>query len=172
MPALSEDLLAQAAALLKAEKKKPKQASLRRSISTAYYALFHFLIDQSVRQIVGASAKDEHIRAIISRRFVHSTMNAASKQFTAGAFSKHAATAFKLKPLAIPPALQEIAETFVDLLQERHDADYDLIRRFSKNEASVLVERAERAFAEWPKIATSQAGRFFLVWLLICKDER
>jgi uncharacterized protein (UPF0332 family) len=42
--AFAEDLLKQAFLLLNKESKNPTQASLRRSVSTAYYALFHLLI--------------------------------------------------------------------------------------------------------------------------------
>ena len=41
------DLLEQAWHLAKREKRKPRQASLRRAVSTAYYALFHHLIHEA-----------------------------------------------------------------------------------------------------------------------------
>ena len=43
-----EDLLEQAKHLASRERTKPKQASLRRAVSTAYYALFHLLISEAV----------------------------------------------------------------------------------------------------------------------------
>ena len=43
------DLLEQAKHLSKRERRKPKQASLRRAVSTAYYALFHLLIEEATR---------------------------------------------------------------------------------------------------------------------------
>lgn len=44
----ADDLLTQAYHLANKERKNPKQASLRRAVSTAYYALFHLLIDEAV----------------------------------------------------------------------------------------------------------------------------
>jgi len=44
---LAKDLLDQANRLARSEKSKPKQASLRRAVSTAYYALFHLLIAEA-----------------------------------------------------------------------------------------------------------------------------
>jgi uncharacterized protein (UPF0332 family) len=41
--AFPNDLLEQALHLANREPKRPKQASLRRAVSTAYYALFHLL---------------------------------------------------------------------------------------------------------------------------------
>jgi hypothetical protein len=40
---LAHDLLEQARFLVGRERRKPKQASLRRAVSTAYYAAFHLL---------------------------------------------------------------------------------------------------------------------------------
>jgi hypothetical protein len=52
---LPHTLLAQAGLLATKERLRPKQASLRRVISTAYYALFHFLVDKSCRFLVSGS---------------------------------------------------------------------------------------------------------------------
>ena len=49
---LPRDLLAQAKLLATKEKSRPKQASLRRSVSAAYYALFHLLVDAAARRLV------------------------------------------------------------------------------------------------------------------------
>lgn len=45
--AFAEDLLKQAFLLVHKEPKSPRQASLRRSVSTAYYAVFHLLIQET-----------------------------------------------------------------------------------------------------------------------------
>ena len=44
---LAEDLLRQADHLAAYERLNPSQASLRRAVSTAYYALFHLLIGEA-----------------------------------------------------------------------------------------------------------------------------
>ena len=49
-----KDLLEQALRLAKLDAKKPKQANLRRAISSAYYALFHMLVNEACRVQVGA----------------------------------------------------------------------------------------------------------------------
>ena len=43
------DLLQQAFHLATIDAKKPKQANLRRAVSSAYYAVFHLLIDEACR---------------------------------------------------------------------------------------------------------------------------
>jgi hypothetical protein len=44
---LPADLLAQARRLISQDPRRPRQASLRRAISTAYYALVHLLISEA-----------------------------------------------------------------------------------------------------------------------------
>src|SRR5260370_10190 len=45
--AFADDLLEQARHLANRERKKPRLASLRRAVSTAYYALFHLRISEA-----------------------------------------------------------------------------------------------------------------------------
>ena len=52
--ALSNDLLEQALHLATRESKRPRQASLRRAISSAYYGLFHLLIGEATRVLAPA----------------------------------------------------------------------------------------------------------------------
>src|SRR6266571_7604833 len=163
---LAEDLLSQASSLLKSDKKKPKQASLRRAVSAAYYALFHFLVDRAVRSLVGASPADDKLRGLVSRRFSHATMNAACKQFDAATTSKpprgkaiHSAYSGNLP--SVPPTLADVAETFVDLQDARHDADYNLMRRFTRAETSILIQRVETAFKDWPSVASTPEAKLF-----------
>ncbi len=47
---LASDLLDQASILADLDPMKPKQASLRRAISAAYYSVFHLLIDDGARR--------------------------------------------------------------------------------------------------------------------------
>jgi hypothetical protein len=67
---LAEDLLQQAWYLAKKERKTPRQASLRRAVSTAYYALFHFLVDEAVGKWDIARQ-----RSVLARPFEHGKMN-------------------------------------------------------------------------------------------------
>ena len=70
--ALAEDLLEQAFLLLNKESKNPKQASLRRAVSTAYYALFHLLIQEASANWIRKDTRDH-----LARAFEHRTMKQA-----------------------------------------------------------------------------------------------
>ena len=67
---LPRDLLAQARLLAEKEPRRPKQASLRRAVSAAYYALFHLLVDEASRRLVGGSNRTA-LRSSLARAFDH-----------------------------------------------------------------------------------------------------
>ncbi len=67
--AFAEDLLDQAFLLLNKETKNPKQASLRRAVSTAYYAVFHLFVQEAC-----ANWNPPAVRENLARAFSHQTM--------------------------------------------------------------------------------------------------
>ena len=73
--ALARDLLEQAKHLASREPKRPNQASLKRAVSTVYYALFHLLIDAAI-----LNWKNAHQRAQIARAFDHRSMKYAANR--------------------------------------------------------------------------------------------
>jgi uncharacterized protein (UPF0332 family) len=159
---MSSDLLAQARNLSRNEPKKPKQASLRRSISAAYYALFHLLTEEAANVMcAGGSLVD--LRAVVRRAFEHTAMKNAAKGFGAGNPTE------VWKSLLAGPStdLQRVARTFVDLQEARAQADYDLSRAISREEAVDLVERVESAFKAWKSVRKTKEARIFLTALLI-----
>jgi hypothetical protein len=99
-----EDLLQLANDLAKPT--DPNQASLRRAVSTAYYALFHLLIDEAVSKWAV-----ERQRSILARTFDHGKMRGVCddvlKSFKGG---------------AVPPELNTVALNFIQLQQHRHTA--------------------------------------------------
>ena len=67
--AYPDDLLEQERHLAKREPKRPRQARLRRAISSAYYALFHLLIAETVK-----NWKRPQERYSLARMFDHAAM--------------------------------------------------------------------------------------------------
>lgn len=70
--ALHDDLLEQARYLATKEPNRPRQASLRRAMSAAYYALFHLLVADGARAL--ASGNVTGLRPRIGRAFAHREM--------------------------------------------------------------------------------------------------
>jgi len=160
---LHGDLLAQAGNLVVKEPKRPKQASLRRAVSAAYYALFHLLTDASSRFMVSGEADGRaELRQAIRRSYAHGDMKSAAKSFASGA----PARVWTQAAGAVGPDIVTVAETFLELQEARHDADYDHVRAWKRREALDLVRRAEEAFTAWKRASGSRDASTFLVALL------
>ena len=55
------------------ERGRPDPAKLRRSISTAYYALFSLLVEAGASALAGTGPQSKELRAILARTFEHDT---------------------------------------------------------------------------------------------------
>ena len=125
MPRLCDDLLAQAQELVQKDKKKPKQATVRRAVSTAYYALFHFFSDKITRAVVGGQNDRVELRAWQARTLEHGAMKKVCNFF--GNSNDRGFQDFQAKLNFITsPDIERIAQAFVELQELRHTADYDL----------------------------------------------
>ncbi|TXD36970.1 hypothetical protein FRC98_09520 [Lujinxingia vulgaris] len=167
---LHSQLLNQAHHLATMEPRRPKQASLRRSVSTSYYAVFHFLIEQATRSLIGGQPESKPLRQLLARSFEHGEMASACKSFRGGVGSLPAGVKDVMAHLDLPRELQLVARHFVWLQQERHDADYNLFRTFLRRDATNAHERARSVIKDlWPSTNSHQAARFFLMSLLTWK---
>ena len=161
------DLLAQAKHLAEKEPKRPKQASLRRAVSAAYYSLFHHLVSEAALFMVkGPGACG--IRPVFQRAFVHSDMSKVAKSFAGGTVSD--AWKSLMAGGQIPSDLRRVASAFNQLQEARHAADYDLTRRFARDGVNDLIEMAEKASETWHGIRSTAEARVFLIALLVDKN--
>jgi len=160
---LHGDLRYQARHLATREPKRPRQASLRRAISSAYYALFHLLVNDASRFMVAGNTR-EPLRQCLGRAFAHHTMKTVARQFANGTYPTKLRPALQRQPL--PRELGEVAQAFVDLQQARHEADYDTARRFTRAEAIDLVDQCDQAFANWQTVRGKPSAEAFMVGLL------
>lgn len=157
---LYDDLLEQATTLATLDPRRPKQANLRRAVSSAYYALFHMLSGESA----GLYAGEFGLVARICRTHNHGDMKKVSAQFGANKLPK------ALQPRAAystPADLKVVADAFVSLQQARHEADYDLTRTFTRTEAIDIVDQARNAFAAWERVKKSDDARLYLACFLL-----
>jgi uncharacterized protein (UPF0332 family) len=143
------DLLEQAKHLARRERKRPRQASLRRAVSTAYYSLFHLLIGEA-----SSNWKIAGQRSRFARIFEHSRMNSASVRAANSAFAGE-------NPSAVVH-LQNVARVFTQLYEERRIADYDNAKQWSRSEALTQIELVEQAFASWGAIRSKEIANEYL----------
>jgi len=63
--------------------------------------------------------------------------------------------------------LRLVAQTFSQLQEDRHFADYNLTEDLDSQEALEQVKSAERIFNTWPSIREQQIAQAYLVSLLV-----
>lgn len=164
--AYHDDLLEQAWHLARREPKRPKQASLRRAISTGYYALFHLLISETAK-----NWKRVDERPTLARMFEHTLMaKVCTKR------RDDLKTSFKTRSINDPAFVVEkhvlnISEVFVRMMGHRHNADYDSSVEWMRSDVFEQLEYVESAFASWNEIRETPLAQNFLVTLLL-KDRR
>ena len=156
MSRYSQDLLQQARHLANLDPKRPKQASLRRSVSTAYYALFHFLIEETTGLIIGTGSRVAPLRQLAGRAFVHGKMKTLCSQFVK---PKQDHKLLRNLPfpftVAMNPELEAVALAFVALQDDRHSADYDMATSWTRAQAVQAADMAEDAMKNWDKLSST-----------------
>jgi hypothetical protein len=156
---LAQDLLQQADHLAAYQGVNPSQASLRRAVSTAYYALFHLLIEDAAQRWKGSA---EALTGV-ERGFQHGSMKKTSLQF-----GKLGWEDWHGDQQPIPLKLQHVARAFVDLQEERHTADYNNHEQWSAADVQATLNTVRSAFEDWQAIRTDpMAGNYLLAMLLV-----
>jgi hypothetical protein len=163
---LPEGLLEQAQHLVKREPKRPKQASLRRAISTAYYALFHLLISEAV--LNWRPAED---RVELARMFEHTDMRSicANKRDDLNKEFKKKKAGRPNQEEAVKRNLHRVVNTFVQMHEQRELADYDYSSNWTRTDVLPKVEGVAAAFKAWKAIRNEDIAQAFLFTLLYKK---
>lgn len=166
---LYDDLLTQAETLAGLDRSKPKQANLRRAVSAAYYALFHFLVDEGCRQVLGTRQSTTAFRRIVARAFDHGSMRGACDAFSRGQFPRGVTRSLP-SGFAVPIDLADVAQSFIELQEQRHLGDYDLGTTFDREGVRSQIEQAERAIETFSRLSDETMKQFFLSCLLTWKN--
>jgi hypothetical protein len=159
---LPQDLLAQATHLSTLEARRPKQASLRRAVSAAYYALFHYATDAIAAQTAGS---DRKLRLRIARSFSHGVLKETCTAITAankGGWTRPQTRVAGLFDLPLETEIATAADSFVQLQEARHSADYDLAEPLTRVDVQQSIEQARTAIANLESVrARPNLSRFY-----------
>ena len=133
---LHDDLLDQAQQLAQWDPRRPRQVNLRRTVSSAYYALFHLLSSETSALF----AVEPNLVARINRTLNHGDMKKTSTMIGNGKLPKSVQS--PRGSYTIPVDLKTVTSTFIKLQDARHEADYDLTRLFRRQEVLDYVQLA------------------------------
>ena len=151
----SADLIAAARDLAEAgDRGRPRQANLRRAVSTAYYAMFHCLAVCCADMLVGGVGAE---RSEPAWRQVYRAL-------------EHGAARQRCNRTAIiqkfPVEIREFADRFAGMQQRRHRADYDPEADYDKGDVLQDITDVAEAIAKFQRVPVKDR-RAFAVYLLL-----
>jgi hypothetical protein len=156
----AEDLLELARHLANLEPVNPRQACLRRALSTAYYALFHLLISEATR-----NWGQPELRSELGRVFGHGKMKSASVEARSKLDASLKERSLPSEELDVFKHLRGVAHTFVQMQQRREDADYDTGKEWIQTDVLIHISTVAEAFESWSAIHETPIAQVYLVSL-------
>ena len=167
MATYDEELLTAARVLLgrrSGQRGRLPSARIRRSISTTYYALFHFIMDEVTKRVVGTENGLRFRRRSLARTITHTgarfaldKVRGANAEPSVADFLRSAGGA---TVVPVPRFVRDLALAFQDAHTKRQDADYNLNEPLSETDARLLRLRVRRAIRGW-RAARRAADRDF-----------
>jgi hypothetical protein len=130
---------------------RPRQADLRRAISNAYYAVFHFTLAAIADFVLGKAAPKDDSYARVYRGLDHGDLKNRSNDVR-----------------AIGGQVKAFIDAALTLQNDRHEADYNPLFKVTKSDALTKVKLARSAIASF-KGASENDRRSCLVALLFKK---
>jgi hypothetical protein len=159
----ADHLFEQADKLIAPQTGRPRQADIRRAISSAYYGVFHATITRAVDQFVGATSRDKNHYGLAYRSVSHLRLREICNEVRKSTQSQ------KYQPY-VPSTgfgsnIVAFAEAVIELQERRHSADYDIMLRMSRSDAVAAIAAARAALSRFDK-ASEQEQLAFLSLLL------
>lgn len=124
---------------------RPRTVWLRRAISTAYYAVFHELIDRTTVEFCGDAPQAQSQRWQMARWLGHMDVAALAGAVVAVRNLNGAQKAIRGVLSAPDPDLVRVADAFLRLQAARHEADYDHTYDVKRSDARLLIATARDA---------------------------
>lgn len=144
---LADDLLEDARHLAAKGEDEDRASCRRRAISTAYYSVFHLLVEDFV-----AAWPYEGQRSRLARMFDHRKMRDA-------AFEPQD----RKNPTPAETAIEAVKTAFRELQAGRHRADYDLSWNIVSTDVAGALTLAADALAQWRTVRNEETARQYLL---------
>lgn len=140
----------------------PSQADLRRAVSTAYYSMFHKLSKTATERFLGSHLNSAYKE--LYRSFSHQQMKQVCEAITAAQIKQPFAARLAFN---VPTQnVQDFARGFIELQQNRHEADYNPRKIHNFQDSSSLVQLAEDAIAAFSRIPVQEQNAILICMLL------
>jgi hypothetical protein len=124
-----------------------RQVDLRRAMSNAYYALFHAVTTEATDDFVGRTHRQTPRYMLVYRSVGHRSLRRLCedvvKETLPGRYSRFAPEG------GFGPDLQFFANSFAELQDRRHLADYDPLFRATRSNTVLTVQRGRDALGRF-----------------------
>jgi hypothetical protein len=141
----------------------PRQVDVRRSISAAYYGVFHGIAAAAADEFVGRTKRSSNQYGLVYRAFDHRWLrdlcDDLRKQTPPQRYSPY------LPRNGFGPNVVAFATAVVELQERRHAADYDPMVRVKTSDALAAIRTARAALRRFGN-ASIPRRRAFLTLLL------
>jgi hypothetical protein len=160
---LPTDLLSLARYLVDRNPGAPIEADLRRGVSTAYYALFHLLVEEAIARIVAHPT----LRSRVARSLSHDKMKQVCQKYADPKVDPITGEMKTKSGLVVNTQLKDIAFAFVASQYARQQADYDTGTPLRQADADIQTMTVEVAFLDWNSIRADPSAGVFLTELFL-----
>lgn len=133
---------------------RPRQAELRRAVSTAYYAMFHTLA-RCGADLVAGSTKQHRSQLAWQQAYRALDHGETRKRCTQ-----------KTRLAEFPNEIQDFAAAFVRLQRLRHWADYDPLSMFYRSLVLQWIEEVDNSISDFNSVARADRKAFAVYVLL------
>ena len=129
------------------------QAELNKAVSHAYYATFHTVTNDCADLLVGATPEDRRQKEWTQayRALDHAQVKRLCRPSNVSRFH---------------PGIRQFAETFIELQESRHTADYAPDANFARERVESFIDDAESAIAAYRSVPEDER-RYFMVYLAL-----
>lgn len=142
---------------------RARQADLRRAISSAYYAVFHFVLTEAADLHVGAKNRLLPRYALAYRSVDHAALERlcveAKKDQLPVKFAKY------VPDIGLGIDIQTFSRAVLDVQQKRKLADYDPLYFASISDVHAVIETARSAIEQFRKAKVRQRTAFLALLL-------
>lgn len=181
MATYDHELLQAASGLIrrrKGQRGKLAAARIRRSVSTSHYVLFHFILDEAARTLIGTYNDLRPRRRTVARTFSHAGIKTALDKIRGQSVDQSVADLLGPRDAAppqfrAPPFARDLATAFPDAQSKRLEANYDLNKTVTEADARLLITRVLRVIAAWRGADTTNDKDFMhaLCLLMLLKGQ-
>ena len=142
---------------------RPRQVDLRRAISSAYYAVFHFVLASAADHIVGVTKRSTGEYSRVYRSIDHKSLRDLCEEMQKATLPARYARHTPRRGFG--SNIAAFAAGFSDLQEKRHLADYDPLVREKLSDAQAAIRTARAAIARFRSASTARRKAFLSLLL-------